>query len=118
MPEQPKRICTYPGCNTLVIERRCHKHPYPKGPRKKPQAKLYGTRRWQANRARELRMFPLCRYRYKCDGAPSTEVDHRDNDQGNNNPENLVACCKRCHSYKTATQDMKRDGGKFNGRRT
>ena len=117
MPIQPKRICTYPGCNTLVLEGRCHAHPYPVSERKRPPSRHYKTTAWQRTRAAVLKEYRVCQYRYKCEGAWATDVDHKDNDQHNNEPSNLVACCRRCHSYKTATFDMKRTGGKFNGRK-
>lgn len=116
MPTQPKRICTYPGCNTLVLKARCERHPYPASTRRRHNGQPYKTAAWQDARARQLKAHPMCQYQYYCRGAPATEVDHRDNNQANNDASNLVSACKRCHSYKTATQDMTREQGKFNGR--
>lgn len=116
MPVQPKRICTYPGCNTLVLERRCQQHPYPPGQRRVSSSSVYRSKAWKRTRLEQLSAYPFCQYRVKCDGAPAVHVDHRDNNQHNNEPRNLASCCHACHSHKTATQDMTRDGGKFDGK--
>lgn len=115
MPTAGSSICTYPGCNTLVVKGRCSKHPYTKSP---------GNRRrrypvnWQEVRAEKLRTDPHCEIRAYCRGAPAVEVDHADNDRMNIHWSNLRSACKRCHSYKTATQDMSRDdSGRFSGPR-
>lgn len=105
-------ICTYPGCNTLVLKGRCARHPYPQSNNRSHRRKY--SKRWSDIRASVLKVRPYCEYKTRCDGAPATEVDHRDNDRQNNHSHNLVASCKRCHSYKTATEDMKRDeDGRF-----
>lgn len=112
MPYQAMSICTYPGCNTLVVSGRCSRHPYPTSQKRRVNHAVYG-RRWRSIRAQALSDAPICQYRVKCDGAPATEVDHIDNDQSNNEPGNLATACKRCHSWKTATHDTNRNGGKF-----
>lgn len=122
MPVQSKRICTYPGCNTLVLKGRCDRHPYPqKKKAKRPSSWKQGyDSTWWSVRASYLKRQPYCEYRYYCQGDEATEVDHIQplRQGGSHDFDNLVACCKRCHSYKTATKDMKREGGKFSGPQT
>lgn len=114
MPTQGKSICTYPGCNTLVLKGRCVRHPYPRRNEARRSHRRSYSKAWSEIRAEALRRAPLCEYRVKCNGAPATEVDHVDNNRRNNLADNLVASCKPCHSHKTATQDMRRGaGGRF-----
>ena len=44
---------------------------------------------------------PLCQYCPPGVITPATEVDHKNNDPADNSRENLVSCCKPCHSIKT-----------------
>lgn len=109
MPIAAPRICTYPGCNTLVLAGRCAKHK----PKKGTKRRRYPPN-WNRIRKTVLAETPFCQYRTHCRGAPAIEVDHVDNNRMNINRDNLIACCKRCHSHKTATVDMNRDdGGRF-----
>lgn len=63
---------------------------------------------WQRLRASVLAGEPLCR---DCASrsivTEATDVDHRDGNPGNNDPDNLQPLCHSCHSIKTA-----RDHGK------
>lgn len=57
---------------------------------------------WQKLRASVLAEEPLCR---ECARAgivtPATDLDHGDNNPGNNDRENLVPLCHPCHGRKT-----------------
>lgn len=117
MPTEPKRICTYPGCNTLVLKGRCERHPYPK---KKPDVSPWRqgyNAEWSRIRRHYLDHHIYCEYRVKCNGAKATEVDHIVplRQGGTHAMDNLAAVCKRCHAYKTVTQDVQRHRGKFDG---
>lgn len=63
---------------------------------------------WQRLRTSVLAGEPLCR---DCASrsivTEATDVDHRDGNPGNNDPDNLQPLCHSCHSIKTA-----RDHGK------
>lgn len=64
---------------------------------------------WQRLRASVLRGEPLCRH-CTAEGktVPATDVDHRDGNPGNNEPENLQPLCHEHHSRKTARDHGKR----------
>jgi len=118
MAKRSMTICAYPGCNTLVIKGRCDKHKATSNrPNQRTSQRGY-DHKWRQIRAEVLRDSTVCQYQTHCDGAKATEVDHRDGNSRNNNRTNLVATCKRCHSYKTVTFDIKRDRGRFDGKRT
>ena len=61
---------------------------------------------WRRLRESVLRDEPLCR-RCAAEGrlVPATDVDHIDNDAGNNQRANLQSLCHSCHSIKT-NEDM------------
>lgn len=61
---------------------------------------------WRRLRAQVLADQPLCERCYD-DGrlVPATDVDHINNDAGNNARENLASLCHSCHSIKT-NEDM------------
>ena len=120
MPNQPRRMCSYPGCGTLVDRGRCQAHPYSTRPRDRSAGHRmeYGSE-WYAQRARFLRQHPICQIQRKCRGAQATEVDHIVPlaAGGSRSDRNLQAACKPCHSSKTARQDTARDsGGRFHAR--
>lgn len=56
---------------------------------------------WRKLRAQVLAEVPLCQYCPPGVITPATEVDHKNNDPADNSRENLVSCCKPCHSIKT-----------------
>ena len=56
---------------------------------------------WRKLRAQVLAEVPLCEYCPPGVITPATEVDHKNNDPADNSRENLVSCCKPCHSIKT-----------------
>lgn len=58
------------------------------------------SKQWRQIRAFILDRDPFC----PC-GRPATDVDHRDGDATNNDPENLQGLCRSCHSRKTARED-------------
>lgn len=64
---------------------------------------------WRRLRADVLRSNPLCEH---CEArgilTAATDVDHRDNDPSNNDPDNLASCCHECHSRKTQADMGKR----------
>lgn len=56
---------------------------------------------WYRLRRSVLAEVPLCQYCPPGVITPATEVDHKNNDPADNSRENLVSCCKPCHSIKT-----------------
>lgn len=64
---------------------------------------------WRKLRESVLALEPLCRH-CKAMGvtACATEIDHKDNNAANNDPDNLQALCKSCHSRKTQADMGKR----------
>lgn len=56
---------------------------------------------WYRLRRSVLAEQPLCQYCRPGVITPATEVDHKNNDPADNSRENLVSCCKPCHSIKT-----------------
>jgi 5-methylcytosine-specific restriction enzyme A len=60
-----------------------------------------GSKRWQA-----IRRHVLLRDHYTCRecGRYGNEVDHKDGDSSNNDPENLQTLCKTDHARKTASE--------------
>ena len=112
MPQAAPRICTKPGCNTLVLNgSRCAKHEYDKGKataQNRQANRRYATNdtRWRLLRKKQLHRQPLCE---SCHSiglvVPATVVDHIDGNAFNNDKENLQSMCWSCHSRKTAQQD-------------
>lgn len=122
MPNKPMTICSYPGCNTLVLAGRCANHPYPRQPDTRPNSSQRGYGfNWQQIRRAYLMAHPLCSYNTKCRlGTRATEVDHvvAKRKGGTDDWYNLRAACKPCHSSKTAKQDTPRHGGRFSATTT
>jgi hypothetical protein len=59
---------------------------------------------WQTTiRPRILRRDTTCQLRTHCWGAPSTEVDHID-DNDNHDDDNLRGVCTQCHAHRTGQQ--------------
>ena len=56
---------------------------------------------WYRLRRTVLAEVPLCQYCPPGVITPATEVDHKNNDPADNSRDNLVSCCKPCHSIKT-----------------
>ncbi len=117
MPNKPMTICTYPGCNTLVLAGRCERHPYPRQPDMRPNSSQrgYGAA-WQQIRRAFLMANPYCQENRKCrPPTKATEVDHDTprRQGGTDDWDNLRAMCKPCHSSKTAREDTPRRGGRF-----
>ena len=64
---------------------------------------------WRKLRESVLNMEPLCRH-CKARGliVAASEVDHINNVASDNDPDNLQALCKSCHSRKTQADQGKR----------
>jgi 5-methylcytosine-specific restriction enzyme A len=111
MPLAPARVCSQPGCATLVYgQSRCAQHrPVPR-PRPSAAAQGYGAD-WRRTRTSYLTAYPYCA---DC-GELATDVDHQvsRHDGGGDEWGNLVARCHACHSRVTA----KYDGGFGNQRK-
>ena len=117
------RICTWPGCNTLVRgTSRCERH---QAQDQREQDQRRGSAysrgydsRWRRARLMYLRRHPLCRYHeQKGLHVAATVVDHVIPHKGDDglfwDETNWQALCKTCHDVKTATEDggFGRDGG-------
>lgn len=97
------KVCTEPGCPTLVARgSRCPAH-QPKDRRPTRTQRGYDAH-WQRTRARYLAAHPHC----ETAGCPrlATDVDHIDG-QGprgphGHDPDNLRALCHQHHSQRTA----------------
>jgi len=112
MPMKAKRPCRWPGCPNLTSDRRgyCDEHKtkaaqkYERYGRDPATAKRYGAD-WKKIRKRYITAHPLCEI---CKAAgrytAAEEVHHKTPlaDGGTNDPDNLQALCKPCHSRITA----------------
>lgn len=58
---------------------------------------------WEKRRRLVLQRDPFCRLRTKCNGAPSTEVDHIVAGD-DHRIDRLQGVCTPCHLHKTATE--------------
>lgn len=57
---------------------------------------------WRKLRASVLESEPLCRMCFAMgEIKTATDVDHKDNNPANNDPDNLQSLCHSCHSRKT-----------------
>jgi len=133
MPTGPLRVCTKPGCRTLVVKGRCPAHPRASDPREierrqrvdaarpKDVRSRYYSPRWRKERAEFLSTHPTCTDATEghiC-GAKAEAVDHvrpwrrePDPEAAFWNRSNWAPICWRHHSKKTA----KHDGGFGNPR--
>lgn len=58
---------------------------------------------WRQRRALVLRRDPICRLRLVCQGAPSTEADHRQPGD-DHSLDNLQGACLPCHLKKSGAE--------------
>ena len=105
---KPKRLCSVCAERFVHARGRCHrcwdyhyrtgiewtaKPPPPRGAERhnwKGDAATDDSKRYRANRRYRLRDCERC-------GAPGVLRHHKDEDVGNNEPENIEVLCKRCH---------------------
>ncbi len=116
IPNKPKKLCTYPGCNTLVdgSESRCavHKTEHNKYKKNKNEwATWYSTTRWRKARQQYLALHPLCVECLKDNRLITAEVvDHIVDHKGNHelfwDMNNWQALCIRHHNSKTARTNL------------
>ena len=122
-----RRICTYPGCKTIVIDAsRCDAHPHVHTPKRvyswhfHNNKKIYGSARWKRERLQFLSLHPVCQ---RCEriglATPATVVDHiKEISDGGPvwDHDNWQGLCRACHNAKTASEARKRrDKKKLNG---
>ena len=103
MPRLPARPCAHRGCPNLVRgrdRRFCDEHQSEEWKRQDAQRgtaaeRGYGAQ-WREVRDRFLADHPWC---VNC-GEPATVAHHvvRRRDGGSDDPDNLIALCKTCHS--------------------
>jgi 5-methylcytosine-specific restriction protein A len=104
MPMLPKRPCREPGCANLSDGVSCDAH---RGNYLRDSAAVRGyDRRWQAARARYLRVHPLCmECGYNGRVVVATIVDHIKPHRGDKrlfwDEGNWQPMCKSCHNRKT-----------------
>jgi len=108
LPYRNPRVCSQPGCGALILKGYyCTKHKTLSDIRYRPaqynHAKLRNNKAWQDIRKEVLEYNPYC----EC-GNIATEVDHivAIRNGGDNDPSNLQAMCKSCHSRKTLSEVM------------
>jgi len=107
MPYKPRRACAFPGCGLLAgNDQYCSGHQktvsshYNRFQRDPESRKRYGYA-WKRIRDRYIRAHPLCEEcRRQGRLNPAEEVHHilALSKGGGNEPENLMALCKPCHS--------------------
>jgi 5-methylcytosine-specific restriction protein A len=109
MPGKMKHPCNKIGCNKLTHDRYCDTHARLEQrtrDKERGSAAARGyTYKWQQYSKRFLQQFPICA---QC-GAPATVTDHIIPHKGDMDlfwdRFNHQPLCKRCHDYKTATED-------------
>ena len=112
MPQLPNKICSHPGCNTLVLKGKCKRHAniYEYDKHRENSHQRGYTRKWGKARRLFLTDNPLC-VRCKAEGVirQANVVDHIKPHKGDMelfwNESNWQALCKPCHDTKTATED-------------
>lgn len=106
MPTKPKRPCSYPGCPRLTDGQYCEEHQetvkyhYNHFQRDPASNKRYG-RSWKRIRHRHIKAHPLCEECQKQGRLTVAEEVHHIlplSKGGGNEPSNLMALCKSCHS--------------------
>ena len=115
MPRSAPKICTSPGCSTLVIAGRCQKHALAYDIDRQASRRQYDKQRgsnasrgydakWRKARIDYLLLHPVC----AC-GKPSEVVDHIIAHKGDQSlfwdESNWSAKCQSCHNRKTAAID-------------
>jgi 5-methylcytosine-specific restriction protein A len=100
----PLKPCTYPGCTKLVPRGRCESHKkqadklYDKSRENDADRKFIHSDRWRMIRRIKLSNDPLC---YYCERegkvVPAVLVHHLDENELNNEDDNLISCCRKCH---------------------
>lgn len=115
MPKAALRPCKYPGCPELVESGYCEKHAEIVAEMRRgsnvrdPKVhRLYGTRRWEQMRKRQLSKQPWCEECLKAGiYTQATDVHHVEVHGGNeykfyNSP--LQSLCHSCHSKITVAE--------------
>lgn len=107
MPYRPRRACAFPGCARLAErEQYCAEHQrtadrnYNHFERDPASNKRYG-RSWKRIRDRYIRLHPLCEECLRGQRLTAAEEVHHIlplAKGGGNEPDNLMALCKPCHS--------------------
>jgi 5-methylcytosine-specific restriction protein A len=114
MPSRAARICTHPGCNSLVYDGsgRCEKHKAEHEQRQKESKAQFDSKRgsssergydgrWQKARLTYLRHHPLCEKCQENNLITLAVLVHHIipiSDGGDRlNPDNLMALCNKCH---------------------
>lgn len=120
-------ICSFPGCNTLVLQGRCKRHDVTAANRDHERvrsqqrrragefnATFYNSTEWRKLAKWQLSQEPLCR---RCDSLgvtrEATEVDHVhpiSEGGGKLDVENLQSLCSSCHAQKTNAERWARTG--------
>lgn len=116
MPNEPLTFCSAPGCGTRVARGRCAKHA--KRDLRASAARRGYDSEWRRLRAALLEARPYCMgwgpreivlRDHRAHGNSAVEVDHITplREGGTNDWGNLRQLCKRCHSRRTATENMR-----------
>jgi 5-methylcytosine-specific restriction endonuclease McrA len=109
-----KKICSYPGCNTLIepTERYCAKHIIEHKPFENAiryNEALYNTSQWRSLRKEKIKECPYCEL---CGAESNLEVHHKVPPEGNEelffNRDNLQVVCSACHRIITAREIWKK----------
>jgi 5-methylcytosine-specific restriction protein A len=114
-----KKICNYPGCNTLISQdqRYCDNHsnikkavPFQNAIRSNEG--LYNTHKWRQLRKEVLKEQPNCYYCGITKDEAALDIHHIIPPRGNEDLffdiHNLIAVCKQCHRVITAKEINKR----------
>jgi len=116
MPSRSLRGCAAPGCPNLTSETYCAAHKEKFGVARGTRSSDGYGGAWRKIRDAYLSNHPTCANPYQLHGGdvPATEVDHiiARRKGGSDDPDNLQALCKGCHSRKTALEDNRWGGGR------